>query len=185
MASTKTIKTIAITLATAVTLSATAPMAVANAGHNKHKGELIAAGVIGLALGAIVADSSHRRRQRADVTYYNYPNYAPPQPVTAYPQPYYGKVPRGSYDNHRYERPRYQPPQPPRHYNKRKHRRNPVELQSSPRVITYDQAMRKSNAAEPWTPAWYSYCSGKFRSFNAKSGTYLGYDGQRHFCVAK
>ncbi len=29
---------------------------------------------------------------------------------------------------------------------------------------------------------WLSYCSSKYRSFDARSGTYLGYDGQRHVC---
>lgn len=35
---------------------------------------------------------------------------------------------------------------------------------------------------EPWSPAWYSYCSAKYRSFDPASGTFLGYDGRRHFC---
>ncbi|ESR23420.1 BA14K family protein [Lutibaculum baratangense] len=29
---------------------------------------------------------------------------------------------------------------------------------------------------------WYRYCSSKYRSFDPGSGTYLGYDGQRHYC---
>jgi hypothetical protein len=35
---------------------------------------------------------------------------------------------------------------------------------------------------EPWTPEWYAYCGQKFGSFDARSGTYLGYDGYRHMC---
>ena len=35
---------------------------------------------------------------------------------------------------------------------------------------------------QPWTPAWFSYCRGKYRSFNASTGYYLGYDGGYHFC---
>ncbi len=35
---------------------------------------------------------------------------------------------------------------------------------------------------QPWTPAWYSYCDGKYRSFNSSTGYFLGYDGQYHFC---
>jgi len=38
---------------------------------------------------------------------------------------------------------------------------------------------------EPWSPSWYRYCSKKFRSFNASTGTYRGYDGRDHFCVAR
>jgi len=35
---------------------------------------------------------------------------------------------------------------------------------------------------EPWTEDWYAYCSSRYRSFNPRSGTYLGYDGYEHFC---
>lgn len=34
----------------------------------------------------------------------------------------------------------------------------------------------------PWTPAWYSYCSSKYRSFNPQTGYFYGYDGRYHFC---
>ena len=34
----------------------------------------------------------------------------------------------------------------------------------------------------PWTPEWYSYCARKYRSFDPRSGTYLGFDGYRHLC---
>jgi hypothetical protein len=37
---------------------------------------------------------------------------------------------------------------------------------------------------EPWTSAWYEYCSDRYRSFNARTGTYMGYDGRSHFCEA-
>lgn len=39
-----------------------------------------------------------------------------------------------------------------------------------------------SYAPEPWTPDWYAYCGKRFASFDARSGTYLGYDGYRHMC---
>jgi hypothetical protein len=29
---------------------------------------------------------------------------------------------------------------------------------------------------------WIAYCSAKYRSFDPASGTYLGYDGERHYC---
>lgn len=38
---------------------------------------------------------------------------------------------------------------------------------------------------EPWSRSWFQYCSNKFRSFNASTGTYRGYDGRDHFCVAR
>jgi BA14K-like protein len=37
---------------------------------------------------------------------------------------------------------------------------------------------------EPWTRDWYRYCDNKYRSFNAKTGTYRGFDGRDHFCNA-
>lgn len=39
-----------------------------------------------------------------------------------------------------------------------------------------------STAPQPWTPAWYAYCERKYRSFDPRSGTFLGYDGNRHYC---
>jgi len=35
---------------------------------------------------------------------------------------------------------------------------------------------------EPWTPDWYAYCGSRYRSFDARSGTYTDYDGYRHMC---
>ena len=37
---------------------------------------------------------------------------------------------------------------------------------------------------EPWTPGWYRYCSQRYRSFDSRSGTFVGYDGQEYFCRA-
>lgn len=34
----------------------------------------------------------------------------------------------------------------------------------------------------PWTPGWYSYCKGKYKSFNPSTGMYLSYNGQYYFC---
>jgi hypothetical protein len=34
----------------------------------------------------------------------------------------------------------------------------------------------------PWTAEWYAYCANRYRSFNARTGTFMGYDGQPHFC---
>lgn len=30
--------------------------------------------------------------------------------------------------------------------------------------------------------SWVAYCSRKYKSFNPRTGTYLGYDGRRHVC---
>lgn len=36
--------------------------------------------------------------------------------------------------------------------------------------------------AQPWSQQWYEACFARYRSFDPQSGTYLGYDGARHFC---
>jgi hypothetical protein len=33
-----------------------------------------------------------------------------------------------------------------------------------------------------WTPDWYTYCYSRYRTFNAQTGTFIGYDGYQHFC---
>lgn len=35
---------------------------------------------------------------------------------------------------------------------------------------------------EPWTAAWYSYCSERYRSFNPRTGTFISYSGEAIFC---
>ncbi len=35
---------------------------------------------------------------------------------------------------------------------------------------------------EPWTPDWYAYSGAKYRSFDARSGTFIAYDGYRRMC---
>lgn len=35
---------------------------------------------------------------------------------------------------------------------------------------------------EAFTEGWYRYCDDKYQSFDPESGTYLGYDGERHYC---
>lgn len=37
---------------------------------------------------------------------------------------------------------------------------------------------------EPWSADWYRYCEQRYRSFEPRSGTFTGYDGQQHFCTA-
>lgn len=49
---------------------------------------------------------------------------------------------------------------------------------SAPRVIS-------GGDYEPWSRSWYRYCANKYRSFNASTGTYRGYDGRDHFCVVR
>jgi hypothetical protein len=34
----------------------------------------------------------------------------------------------------------------------------------------------------PWSPDWYDYCSSRYRSFNPRTGYFMGYDGIPRFC---
>lgn len=58
----------------------------------------------------------------------------------------------------------------------------PAPRRSQPRVVQYEGGYA---SLEPWTAGWYEYCDDRYRSFNAKTGTYRGYDGRDHFCVAR
>ena len=53
----------------------------------------------------------------------------------------------------------------------------------APRPV-YRQRYVYQGGLEPWTPAWYRYCSNRYRSFDGRTGTFVGYDGAEHFCVA-
>jgi hypothetical protein len=57
----------------------------------------------------------------------------------------------------------------------------------APNVRHYGQprVVNGGGSFEPWTKSWFRYCSKKYRSFNASTGTYRGYDGRDHFCVVR
>lgn len=114
------------------------------------------------------------------------PVYVQPAPVVVYEEPVYSApvyTARPAYSGPSGIRPAYPERRsladveayPPRHGT------------GDPRVVTYDDTMggQQIAAAEPWSPEWYDYCRSRFRSFDERSGTFLGYDGQRHFCVVK
>lgn len=98
--------------------------------HRSNTGDIVAAGILGAAAGAVIGSVLA----------------PPPAPVYVDPYPTYPAYPT-------YYRPAYRP---------------------APRVV-YVQP-------EPWTRAWYDSCAARYRSFDPGSGTYLGYDGLRHFC---
>ncbi len=130
-------KSAVLSAAVAATMLAALPAANADDWRHWHhyghdNGDAIAAGVLGLATGALIAGALNS-----------------PQPAPGY------------YDDGYYEQPR-----PVRRYYR------------EPRVA-YSQAY-----AEPWTRDWYRYCSDRYRSFDARTGTFVGYDGEQHFCTA-
>lgn len=176
-------KTTAIVLAASVFAGGLLPVAQASAGHKQrahahqgghygyrqkprrhqprhvqrkrnNNGDLVAAGVIGLALGAIIASEANRNKQP------RYDAYRQPAPQPTYQYDNYGqRVPLDYYQAPAQQAPRY----------------------NQPEVITYEDSV----SLEPWTPGWREWCSNRYRSFNAQTGTFRGYDGFDHFCVPK
>ncbi|RWA79645.1 BA14K family protein [Mesorhizobium sp.] len=99
--------------------------------HHGGHGDALAAGVVGLAAGALIGSALSGPR------YYD----------PAYDDGYYVDRPVRRY-------------------------------YAQPRVVYADRY------AEPWTRDWYEYCSDRYRTFNSRTGTFTGNDGEQHFCVA-
>ena len=109
--------------------------------YDSDGGDALAAGIAGLAIGAIVGGLASQ----------------PSRPERVYIDPPYPPV-YPTYQSYTvYEAPRYQYRRP---------------------VYSYSYG-----GLEPWTPSWYRACSQRYRSFDPSSGTFVGYDGQRHFCT--
>lgn len=118
-------------------------------GHRGYdRGAAVAAGVAGLAAGAIIGSALSQPR------YY----YAPPPAYYAPPQTYY------------YAPPIMRGPEP-----------NDPSL-PAPSGTVYSSAGYPSAGLAPGSPDWNAYCASKYRSFDPASGTFLGYDGRRHYC---
>ena len=128
----------------ATTLTALAPAVAGDRWHHhRHHGsdggELLAAGILGLAVGAIAVGALNDE-----------PEYRP-----LYSEPIY-ETPRDPMPRPRPVRPYYADP------------------------IYYEEPA----SLEPWSPEWFRYCGDTFQSFNPDTGTYTGYDGEQHFCIA-
>lgn len=150
----------AAVLGTAVAATTLAALPAANAGDGWRRyygdpypryetrqrsdhGDALAAGIIGLAAGALIGGAlASQPAPRPAPRYYESYEAPRPAPVRTYyrqaPDPYYSGGYRQAYQG----------------------------------------------GIEPWTPDWYSYCQDRYRSFKPRSGTFTGYDGQEHFCVA-
>lgn len=54
-----------------------------------------------------------------------------------------------------------------------------------PADLAYPPApVARTYGVTPWSPEWYRYCADRYRSFNPRNGTYIGYDNQAHFCTS-
>jgi hypothetical protein len=141
-------KTAVLSAAMAATMLVALPAANADEWrHHRHhgNGDAIAAGVLGLAAGALIGGALANDRPPPDANRY-------------YDDGYYND---GYYDREVRVRPA-----PVRRYY------------VQPRVVYADRY------AEPWTRAWYEYCSDRYRTFNSRTGTFTGNDGEQHFCTA-
>ncbi len=76
-----------------------------------------------------------------------------------------------------YADPDYDAPPPPYYY------RPPPRRIDVERDVSY-YAPAPAYGLRPWSPPWMRYCYDRYRSFDSRSGTYVGYDGMRHFCTA-
>lgn len=148
------LKTSILSAAIAATTLATLP--AANAGDRYYRrdhvvrqnsdGDLIAAGVLGLAVGAVVAGALAQPEPRGPV--YRGPAYDP------------------------YVDDGYFPPRP-----------GVAQYEYAPEGAGYGTGYGYASV-EPWSPGWFRYCEDRYRTFNPSTGTFVGYDGQRHFCQA-
>ena len=135
-------KTAVLSAAVAATMLVALPAANADDwGHHRrhHNGDAIAAGVLGLAAGALIGGALANDQ----------------------PPPYADRYYDDGYDSDVVVRPA-----PVRRYY------------AEPQVVYADRY------AEPWTRGWYEYCSDRYRSFNSRTGTFTGNDGEQHFCSA-
>ncbi len=67
-----------------------------------------------------------------------------------------------------------------RHYDGYGYRPRPYYYAAPP--VAYVPAPAYRYAPAPWSPAWYNYCSRRYRSFDPRSGTFQPYNGPRRFC---
>lgn len=156
--------------------------APANAGHRHHHGghggDPYAAGVAGVVLGAMLG--APRPYYAPPPPYYYAPApvyiepapvYVQPAPIYVEPAPIYGVPDRVPYSQIQRGDIRTYRDAPP------------VRRDSGPRVVTYEDSVG-GGSLEPWSAGWIDYCSDKYRTFDSRTGTYKGYDGLKHFCVA-
>ena len=135
------LKTSILSAAVAATTLTALPAANAGGRHGWHhghsNGDMVAAGILGLAVGAVAAGALSQPRGPI----YDGPAYDP------------------------YIDDQYYPPAPVR--------------SREYRGVEYNYG-----GLEPWSREWYRYCRSRCRSFDPSSGTFVGYDGREHFCVA-
>lgn len=200
MATAKNIR--GLTIAAALAAGAFAQTGVAEAGHRHNHyyysngGAAVAGAVAGAILGTALA--APRYPVYIDPPVYEERVYIDP-PV--YEDPYYGEP--------EYEEPYYREDvyvEPARPYARpaarvapRQYETDPVVTRGideevyyqpgkAPRRATLDRqpaGTRYAGGIEQGSPEWVAWCRSKYRSFDVRTGTYLGYDGIRKACVVR
>lgn len=178
-----------IAFAALVAAAAMAPASEAAAEHRRHyrhnNGDALIAGVAGVLLGAAIASPGPVYAVPQGPVYYVEPQPVYVEPVPVYRPPYHSVT-----EPYRVEPQERVYRQPYSQYQPQPDYRQPRHHNSGPKVVTYDDTVGSGDGGfgasyEPWTQAWYDYCSDKYRSFDPQTGTYKGYDGLRHFCVVR
>ncbi len=174
---------LATTLATVETSSARERYPYWRKHHSGHIGnKALAAGAFGLAAGVIVgsalaAPAYRPRYYRARPVYIERaPIYVEPQPV--YVEPVRRYVEPDTYYDQGYDQGYDQ--------DDGVQAGNRDYFPDKPRRAADDEVFNSRQAGnfEPWSDQWRTYCSQKYRTFNQRTGTYHGIDGQDHFCTA-
>lgn len=144
------------------------------------KSLIIATSIAGVSLSSVATSQAHdihKRHHHRHVTKKHNSNDAVVWGIIGLAA---GAIIANSANNHRKQRTYRQPQQTHNYVGKNHYPQAPT-----PRYRSNNRRSHTSVSYEPWSQNWYNYCAGKYRSFNANKGTYRGYDGKDHFCVAK
>ena len=177
--------------------AALAPAGNAFADHRHHHhgyyngGAALAAGVAGVLLGTALATPRYYV-EPAPIYVEPAPVYVAPrrvyvEPAPVYEDPYYGDE---AYDDPYYgdDEVYVQPRRPYSSYSRTEPQRVAPRA-APPRVVTYDEqpvgSIKRSANLAVGSADWVSYCQSKYKSFDRRTGTFLGHDGQRHMCTVR
>jgi hypothetical protein len=70
----------------------------------------------------------------------------------------------------------------PRYYEPAPYYYEPGPVYVQPAPVYVQPAPVYYGRPAPWTDDWYAYCDSRYRSFDPRTGYFVGYDGDYHFC---
>jgi hypothetical protein len=172
-----------------------APAGDAFAGHRHNHyyynngGAAVAAGIAGVILGTALARPRYYV-EPAPIYVEPAPVYVAPRRVYVEPAPVYVDPYEEGYDDPYYgdDEVYVQPRQPYSEYRRTEPQRV-VPRAAPPRVVTYDEepvgSINRTANLAVGSDGWVSYCQSKYKSFDRRTGTFLGHDGKRHMCAVR